>query len=316
MSRRLWSRTVKRFKAAGLGNALAMTHDRRIVNARGSQKRHSQDREDIRHQTPLFHRLTMRSGYSSHPSLFHASNKKCLECCPVSTRALARFRRWLPRPSGRGHAGKPSRGILAAVSIAVIPLTLKQSEAGHDEYENQECPHGTWYSTKRPLEAPPKPSPKLNRHSGRDLVYVRHSRDDRNLCSQTKSPAEGGAECCRTITPAWKLLVALTLVRLHPRPFLPGRWVAWGSVARQLLRRFRGRLLRRRSALCGWRALFRLHPVCFLYPALAFFGDPGAFVLCRAIRLAQPLASGGFLMLLRSLVTTDKKEDRSSCCHN
>jgi hypothetical protein len=42
-----------------------------------------------------------------------------------------------------GEAGKPWQGILAAVPIAVIALTLDHSEASHNNYENQEYPPGT-----------------------------------------------------------------------------------------------------------------------------------------------------------------------------
>ena len=45
--------TVKRVKRAWLRNAVAMTHCRRIVNARSSQQWHGHDRYDERHLTPL-----------------------------------------------------------------------------------------------------------------------------------------------------------------------------------------------------------------------------------------------------------------------
>ena len=141
----LLSRTVQRFKAAGLGNTMAMTHDRRIVNARGSQKRHGQDREDIRHSTPhlnLVHtQATLRLTSKRIPCL----QRKMLRVLPVEHRPQAarrarRRRAWMALR--RGEAGKPWQGILAAVPIAVIALTLDHREASHNNYENQQYPHG------------------------------------------------------------------------------------------------------------------------------------------------------------------------------
>ncbi len=44
-------RTIKRVKRAGLGNAAAMMHDLRIVDARGTQERHAHDHQDRPHPT-------------------------------------------------------------------------------------------------------------------------------------------------------------------------------------------------------------------------------------------------------------------------
>src|SRR5262245_58876715 len=44
-------RAVKRVKSSGLGNAVAMTHDRRIVNSGGRQKWHGHDHYDGPHST-------------------------------------------------------------------------------------------------------------------------------------------------------------------------------------------------------------------------------------------------------------------------
>ena len=51
ISRCLGCRTEKRVEATRLGNTVAMTHYRRIVNARGHQQWHGHDRYDKGHPT-------------------------------------------------------------------------------------------------------------------------------------------------------------------------------------------------------------------------------------------------------------------------
>ena len=61
ISRCLGCRTEKRVEAARLGNTVAMTHYRRIVNARGHQQWHGHDRYDKGHPTLPYVAWTRRS---------------------------------------------------------------------------------------------------------------------------------------------------------------------------------------------------------------------------------------------------------------
>jgi len=74
---RFWRRTVKRVKAARLGDALPVLHDRRIVNAGGRQEWHGHDHDDRPHSTLLFGEATTRSGYHLGPTSFQYSSERC-----------------------------------------------------------------------------------------------------------------------------------------------------------------------------------------------------------------------------------------------
>ena len=76
----LGCRTVKRVERAWLSNAMAMTHHRRIVNARGTQKWHGNDRKDVRHPTLPHFGVSHASSHSiTHVrGLFHASTENAV----------------------------------------------------------------------------------------------------------------------------------------------------------------------------------------------------------------------------------------------
>ena len=151
-------RAVKRVKTSWFGNAMAMMHYLRIVNARGRQKWHGHDHKDKAHPTPRFGVPHACATVRSRPGLFHASSENYFERCPLSTelKQLARCRKRAPteadalrlykRPGRGGLGGHPWTRYYAppdtrryTTQRSPPPATVRSALTTQDGVE---CPRG------------------------------------------------------------------------------------------------------------------------------------------------------------------------------
>lgn len=122
--------TEKRVETARLGNTVAMTHYRRVVNTRGHQERNGHDPQDKAHLTLPLWRDSRPATVPRAFKLIRCFHRKCFGCCPLSTglkQGVEKSRQIEQRPAWAGSCWKRTCRGSAAMSARCLLPTSQQS---------------------------------------------------------------------------------------------------------------------------------------------------------------------------------------------